>query len=58
MSEMHYCDRCKKELGEADSHGYIFKRRAWMHTIVRDVEFCSKCADEVWLFMNGEKVDE
>lgn len=57
MSEMHYCDRCKKKLGEADSRGYIFKRRAWVRTIVKDVEFCRKCANEVWLFMNGEKVD-
>lgn len=60
MGERHwrFCDRCKKELGEKDSYSYKFTRKAWMTTRVREYDFCRKCADEVFLFMDGEKVVE
>lgn len=58
MSKKHFCDRCKKELGEAESFGYTFRLKAWVYACGHDVEFCRKCADEVWLFMHGEEVVE
>lgn len=55
MAEMHYCDRCKKLLGENDTRRYRFRRRAIIFWYPRDFELCGKCADEVWNFINGRE---
>lgn len=58
MSKKHYCDRCKKFLGEELSVDYTFKRRAVLRTYTKEWEFCRKCSKEVWDFAHGVKVAE